>query len=265
MRTRGSFGAPSPRPGPRRRVGEPLSDWYRTFFDRAANDFWNAAVSVEQTAREVAFLVEALGVGEGDRVLDVPAGRGRLAIPLAERGPRVVAVDYSEDGVQSLQRVAPPAVAVVRVDMRALPVTGGFDAAYCMGNSFGYFGVDGVEAFLAEVARVVRPGGRFVLESASVREALVPSLAATTDHDVGGVRVHGRHRIEGDWLVSTLDTEHDGTSTRRTIRQLSLPYEHIVALVERARFTVTAGLGDVDGTAFTASAPSLLLVAERVA
>lgn len=240
-----------------------VSDWYRTFFDRAANDFWNAAVGAEHTAREVAFLVEALGVGARHRVLDVPAGRGRLAIPLAERGPTVVAVDYSQDGVQSLQQVAPPSVGVVRADMRALPTVGGFDGAYCMGNSFGYFGVDGVEAFLAEVARVVRPGGRFVLESASVREALVPSLAATTDHDFGGVRVRGRHRIEGDWLVSTLDTEYDGTSTRRTIRQLALPCERIAALVEGAGFVVTARLGGTDGAAFTAAAPSLLLVAER--
>ena len=146
-----------------------MSDWYRTFFDRAANDFWNAAVTAEQTAREVAFLVDALGLGADSRVL----------------------------------------------------------------------------------------------ESASVREALVPSLASTTEHDFGGVRVHGRHRIDGDWLVSVVDTEHDGTSTRRTIRQLALPCDRIATLVEGAGFVVTARLGGTDGAAFTAAAPSLLLVAER--
>lgn len=242
-----------------------MSDWFKSFFDRSANDFWNAAVSADETERQAAFLVDALELGDESRILDVPSGRGRLALPLAPLVRSVVAIDYSQDGVQSLRRIAPPSVQVLRADMRALPVSVGFDACYCMGNSFGYFGITGVEQFLAEVARVLHAGGWFVLESATVREALTASFADTTNHTFGGVTVRGHHRLQGDWLISTLDVDDGATHAAHTIRQLALPSDRITALMERAGFRITRMLGGTQGEDFDASAPSLLLVSEKIA
>lgn len=244
-------------------AGPVVSEWHRTFFDRTANDFWNAAVTTDQTEREVEFLVAALELGYGSRVVDVPAGRGRLTLPLAERVRLVVAVDYSSDGIQWLRRAAGPGVAVLRADMRELPVSTGFDACCCMGNSFGYFNVDGVERFLADVARLLRVGGRFVVESATVREALSAGLAEETSHTFGGVTVRGQHHLEGDWLVSRLEVDDGPTRALHTIRQLALPSERIAELVEGAGLRIVGMLGGTGGEAFDASAPSLLLIAER--
>jgi SAM-dependent methyltransferase len=237
-------------------------DWFRTFFDRAANDHWNAAVPIEHTTEEVEFLVERLGVVAGDHALDVAAGRGRVSLPMADRGVRVTAVDISDDGTRGLQaaRGARP-IAVVRADMRGLPFRAGFAGAWCLGNSFGYFPVDGVECFLAEVARVLCPGAVFVLESATVREALEASFAERTEHDFGGVRVVGRHHLEGDRLVSDLEVD-DGTGVRGvTIEQLSLPSDRIAELVDSVGLQVDELLGDLTGEPFDASARSLLMVA----
>jgi SAM-dependent methyltransferase len=239
-------------------VGE---DWFRTFFDRAANDHWNAALPPEWTAGEVDFLVDRLRLEVGDRVLDLPAGRGRLAAPLAGRGFRIVAVDLSVDGMQHARAAGLPAVLA---DMRTVPMAGRcVDAAFCLGNSFGYFSVEGVERFLGEVARVVRPGGRFALESATVAESMATSAAEHTVHEFGGVRVEGRHTRHGDRIVSDLTiTDGDGTRTA-TIDQLSLTSAHIADLVEAAGLRVDALLGDVAGTPYDATAGRLLVVAER--
>lgn len=238
--------------------------WYQTFFDRAANDHWNAALPESYTTEQVDFLVERLGLTPGDRVLDLPAGRGRLALPLADRGFDVIAVDISDDGTRGLLEVrGDRPVGVVRADMQAVPLHAELDAAYCMGNSFGYFPVPGVERFLAEVARLLRPGGRFVLESATVLESMQASFAEETEHDFGGVRVVGRHRFDGDRVVSELTVEDTDGVRNLTIDQLSLPSSRIADLVDAAGLEVDGLVGDTAGTPYDASSGSLLVLAHR--
>ena len=64
------------------------------------------------TEQEVDFLVDALGLEPGMRVLDAGCGPGRHALALARRGIEVVGVDLSPDFV-ALARVgrAPAIVA----------------------------------------------------------------------------------------------------------------------------------------------------------
>lgn len=240
--------------------------WFETFFDAAANDHWNAALPASYTAEQVDFLEARLGLGPGATVLDLPAGRGRLALPLADRGMRVTAADISADGTRRLgAEAAGRAVAVVRADMRAVPLRGPFDAVYCMGNSFGYFPVSGVESFLGEVARVLRPGGRFVLESATVAESMAANFAPVTEHDFGGVHVLGHHRLDpaAQRVVTELTiTDADGVR-RAVIDQLVLGSARIAELVTAAGLTVEALLGDLDGRAYDETAAGLLVVACR--
>jgi cyclopropane fatty-acyl-phospholipid synthase-like methyltransferase len=97
--------------------------WYRTFFDQAANDHWNAALPESYTEGEATFLVDRLGLHAGDTVLDLPSGRGRLTLPLADRGMRMIAADISDDGTRGLRpAIGARPVIVVRADMRAVPL-----------------------------------------------------------------------------------------------------------------------------------------------
>ena len=52
----------------------------------------------------------------------------------------------------------------VHADMREMPFDKKFDGAYCMLTSFGYFDDEGNRQVLAEYRRVLRPGGRLLIE-----------------------------------------------------------------------------------------------------
>jgi SAM-dependent methyltransferase len=81
------------------------------------------------TEQEVAFLVDALGLEPGMRVLDVGCGPGRHALALGRRGISVHGVDISARFVELARRDAPPGVTFERLDARRLPFAGEFDAA----------------------------------------------------------------------------------------------------------------------------------------
>ena len=102
-------------------------------------------------------LTAVLVVQPGDRVLDVCCGTGDLALADLAAGGEVTALDFSE---RMLERARPKSDAVrwVRGDAMALPFEdGSFDAATV---GFGIRNVADLEAGLAELARVLSPGGR---------------------------------------------------------------------------------------------------------
>jgi SAM-dependent methyltransferase len=127
------------------------------------------------TEQEVAFLVDALELKPGMRVLDVGCGPGRHAHALAARGLEVVGVDISQRFVDLANENAPPGATFRRGDARALPFEREFDAAIslCQG-AFGLVGdtgaggaIDGDGAVLAGMARALIPGGRVAFSAFS--------------------------------------------------------------------------------------------------
>lgn len=119
------------------------------------------------TEQEVDFLVGALGLRPGQRVLDVGCGPGRHLHALRRRGVDAVGVDIS---ARFAQLAAPHAL---RGDARELPLRSeSVDAAIslCQGG----FGLPDPAralqddlAVVTEMARVLRPGGRLALSAFS--------------------------------------------------------------------------------------------------
>jgi SAM-dependent methyltransferase len=119
------------------------------------------------TEQEVDFLVDALGLVPGQRVLDVGCGPGRHAHALARRGIAVHGVDISARFVELAVVDAPPGATFERADARSLAFEREFDAAIslCQG-AFGLLTGPGEDAaVLAGMARAVRPGGRLALSA----------------------------------------------------------------------------------------------------
>ena len=102
----------------------------------------------------------ALGVQPGQRVLDLAAGTATSTAPLADRGVRTIACDVSL-GMLRVGRARRPDLSFVAGDALALPFAdASFDAVTI---SFGLRNVPDVDAALAQMLRVTRPGGRLVV------------------------------------------------------------------------------------------------------
>jgi SAM-dependent methyltransferase len=111
-------------------------------------------------------LVEATGIGSGDRVLDVAAGTGNAAIPAAQTGASVVASDLCPELLEHGRALA--AEQGVELEWReanahALPFGDNeFDVVMsCIGVMFAPFHQQAAD----ELVRVTKPGGRIGLIS----------------------------------------------------------------------------------------------------
>jgi demethylmenaquinone methyltransferase/2-methoxy-6-polyprenyl-1,4-benzoquinol methylase len=138
-------------------------------FDRIAGvyDLLNSVMTAGLHHRWRERAVDLACVGPGSRVLDVATGTGDLAIELARRvspGGEVVGSDFSEAMLARARGKPKPAGAELRFewgDALALPFEDGtFDAATV---GFGARNFSDLARGLAEMVRVVRPGGRVVV------------------------------------------------------------------------------------------------------
>ena len=108
------------------------------------------------------------GVETGGDVLDAPCGYGRHSIVLARAGYRVVGADRSSVLLEEARRRAGEGEwpQWVQADHRELPFEdASFDAALNLFSALGYRGEEGDRRTLAELRRVLRPGGGLVVET----------------------------------------------------------------------------------------------------
>jgi len=179
------------------------------------------------TEQEVSFLVDALGLEPGMRVLDVGCGPGRHAHALGRRGIAVHGIDISERFVELARADAPDGVTFERLDARAMPFGGEFDAAISLCQ--GAFGLAdwGSEAtrldpdldVLDGISRALRPEGTAAVTAFSAYFQVRHVDAMGSDFHVERGVNHERTTIKDE---QGTDAEADLWTTCFTPRELRL-------------------------------------------
>lgn len=141
------------------------SDWYRKIWSLDIQDqSW-----VEDTTRQVDFLVETLGLSGGERILDLACGFGRHSLELARRGFSVIGVDITAEYVNFANILAEKEglnAHFLCMDIREVPFEEKFDLVLNMADgAIGYLENDGEnEKIFDLVSRALKPGGKHFMD-----------------------------------------------------------------------------------------------------
>jgi SAM-dependent methyltransferase len=139
--------------------------WYKKIWSLSIKDqSW-----VENTAREVDFLVAALELNGQERVLDLACGFGRHALELARRGHGVVGVDITPDYIAEARRLAEEYglsnTEFICADLRDVAFSQEFDVVLNMADgAIGYLENDLENLKIFDlIASSLKPGGKHLM------------------------------------------------------------------------------------------------------
>jgi SAM-dependent methyltransferase len=242
-------------------------------WDAFFSDFYLRAYADDERSEEAAGQALAAarltGCPEGGELLDVPCGFGRHSIPLARAGYRVTGVDRSEVLLAEARQRAGGGAAprLVRADYRELPFAGAsFDAAINLFTSLGYLGDEEDTRALAEIGRVLRPGGRLVLELMH-RDRLVADFREQDWRAMGEARLLLEQRTfdAAAGIAQVTQTLVDGAGGRESRSYSIRVYTatELLAMLAAAGFAGARCLGDLDGGEFRGADSRLVAVATR--
>lgn len=246
-----------------------MTEWWESFFEGRwlrVQLSWADLVADDDTAE----LERHLRLDPASAVLDVPCGEGRIGRALAKRGHRVTGVDITEAFLDEGRRRAEADGVEMRFlhgDMRDLRFDGEFDAGVNFWGSFGYFDAEGDRAAAEGVARALRPGGRFLIETVSL-ETMLPDFREQMWNRMGETLVlhenrfdHERSRVETEWTFI-------GTNGEREVRDSSIrvySYAELTELLRTVGFVSFDAYDTTSGEPFGLGADRLTLVATKAA
>jgi SAM-dependent methyltransferase len=163
---------------------------------------------------------DELGLNAGDRVLDVGSGFGRHVYECARRGAHVVALDYAADEVVETRDTlaamvaaeeitADKLVGVLRGDARRLPFAdGSFDVVI---TSEVLEHIQDDVAAIAEMVRVLKPGGRFAATVPAYLPEIVNWKLSDEYHAPkspgGHVRIYSKTELRAKLRSAGLDVD----------------------------------------------------------
>jgi len=245
-----------------------VPDWAQKYFEHGYQQRWGLTAPDDRLRFETSGISRMLQLSEPSRVVDIGCGHGRHALALAERGSKVVGVDFADSLLSRARQLAHESrvhVAWIRGDMRMLPLRNECADAVLITDSFGFFETDVEhESVVREAGRILRNGGSLLLKVVNG----VPILTAFRERErerKEGVEVSISNTLTLDpprltQRISVSGSRGQGTYERR---QRLYRVEELQAVLERSGFSVTGTFANADGTPFDPGQSSTIWLVGR--
>jgi cyclopropane fatty-acyl-phospholipid synthase-like methyltransferase len=221
--------------------------WFEDFFKDFRPFF--GKIPAKATNAQVKYLIKKLKLKPGMSFLDCPCGVGRVSIPLAKHGVKVVGVDLCQEYLGDLKAKATKAglkIETLHRDMRKIDFSNRFDCGGNLWTSFGYFESERDSMLvLKKMYRALKPGGKFCLHV--INRDFIIAHYTESDFDIFQGVLYTEKRYF-DYATSTnrgvWTFYKDGTSNSYAVGIRMYSYHELLAMFKQVGFVDIEGYGN---------------------
>ncbi|MGB7437737.1 MAG: class I SAM-dependent methyltransferase [Candidatus Acidiferrum sp.] len=256
----------------------------KALYDGFIADYYDSSPIVKRRTHDVAFYVNAAG-RFGDPVLELGCGTGRITVPIAEAGYRIVGLDVSERMLEraaekraALRRETRERVHLVQGDMTRFDLQDKFRTVIIPFRPFQHLlEVEQHINCLNCVTKHLAPGGRFIVDffqtdPERMHDPIFMRESTLMEYDLPGgrhvalsERVAAFHRaLQRNDVEMIFRVIHPDGKQERLVMAWTLRYffryevEHLLA---RCGFRLETVYGDFDGSLLGDTSPEMIFVA----
>ena len=247
--------------------------WWTELYDELMAEMILVRRDPAHTRQTIDFLMACLQLAPGARVFDQCCGIGSLAVPLAQRGFEVVAVDLMPDYLERARRRAAAAsvpLALHLADAVRFVPRRPVEGALNWNTSFGYFARDDDNLGMLRCGyAALVSGGHYALDFMNVPQVLAefrPRVVTPRETVYGRVVLTRDSAVEPDQRAMRKTWSYalpDGAERVYRSRVRLYRPEQLRALFEAAGFVDITCFGDVDGRPLSDLSPRCVVVGRK--
>jgi SAM-dependent methyltransferase len=245
-------------------MAELQKEWFDTWFD---TPYYHILYSNRDQSEAEVFLTNLmhyLSVPQGATILDLPCGKGRHTLFLAEKGFTLTGADLSNESISLAKSYAPEGVTFLVHDLRKPAWNEAFDYVLNLFTSFGYFETEAEDrAAFTTLSRALKPGGKLVIDFMNVTRA-VNMLKEEETKVIQGIEFRLNRYLKDGYIHKEIRFEADETPYFFTERVKALSLEDFQEFFTFAGLTLEDTFGSYQLDAYDAKeSDRLIMIAKK--
>ena len=239
-------------------------EWFDTWFD---TPYYHILYSNRNESEAEVFLtnlMNRLSVPQGATILDLPCGKGRHTLFLAEKRYTLTGADLSAASIALAQSHAPAAVTFLVHDLRKPAWNENFDYVLNLFTSFGYFETEAEDkAAFTTLSKALKKGGSLVIDFMNVTRA-VNLLKEEETKIMQGIEFRLKRYVKDGYIHKEIRFEADNTPYFFTERVKALTLDDFKEFFTFAGLTLVNTFGSYQLDAYDAAkSDRLIMIAKK--
>ncbi len=220
-------------------------EWFQHWFDTSYYHLLYGNRNEEEAEFFMKNLIAFLQLKKGDKILDLPCGKGRHALFLNSKGYNVVGADLSKNSIKFAKTFENDTLKFNLHDMRS-PLTGKYNVIFNLFTSFGYFDDNKSNIkVLKNFKNALYKNGFIVIDFLNIKkiqQTLIPKERLLKN----GIDFHITRTIQNGFLIKNISFEADNNKHRYIEKVQSLTLQDITSFADMVHLKVKHVFGDYD-------------------
>ena len=225
------------------------TEWFQNWFDTPYYHLLYDHRNEKEAEFFMKKLLQFLKLKEGDKILDLPCGKGRHALFLSAMGYDVVGADLSKNSIASAKLFENEKLKFRIHDMRD-PLIGNYNAIFNLFTSFGYFNDEQTNLnVLRHFKNALLKNGHIVIDFLNIKKVeneLVPEDTINKN----GIDFYIKKYIKNDFLIKEISFEVNDKKHKYIEKLQCLTLEKMIGFTQKINLKINHVFGDYYLTTF---------------